>query len=581
MRERRLYGGEVYLDAQTRKRKEPIEGLHPGSAPASAPGAEADFHTLLASSLELPEDDHVAELKGPTRHRETLLSSALAAGQIGYWELDLRSRQHIASHIHKANWGRTATDTFTYDGQIESLHPDDIEGWEKAMADAIATRTPLDVECRNIWPDGSVHWIHVRGQAVYDRDGTPLRFAGVSLDVTEHKQIEESLREETRTLEILNRTGAALAGALDLQHVVQTVTDAATELSGAQFGSFFYSVIDEAGEASTLYATSGVARENASKFPVPRGTALFDTTFRDKAIIRSEDIRTDPRHGGNIPHFGLPLDHAAIVSYLAVPVIARSGEVLGGLFFGHERTGVFTERAERIVTGIAAQAAIAIDNARLFQSAQNELTERRRVEKHQELLLAELNHRVKNTLAIVLSMATQTLRHAKSTEAFRSGFEARIMALAEAHNLLTDSNWRGSSLEAIIRRVLDPYSDRGAARYIIEAEPDVQVGPRMAVSLVMAVNELATNAAKYGALSNAHGHIKIGWRIAGGGETPRLQVRWEETDGPPLRQPTRTGFGSRLIRELARDTDGQVTMDFSKTGLICTFDFPVPARSDQ
>src|SRR5262245_25090839 len=190
------------------------------------------------------------------------LSFALAAGKLGSWEFDLRARELVfTSDIYKANWGRGPDDAFNYATLLASIHPDDRDLHEHAVDEAVASRGTFDMEYRNIWPDGSVHWLRVRGRATYDHAGAPTRMAGISLDITDRKRIEESLREETRTLEILNRTGAILAANLDLERIVQTVTDAATELSGAQFGSFFYNVLDDKGESYTLYTISGVPRE--------------------------------------------------------------------------------------------------------------------------------------------------------------------------------------------------------------------------------------------------------------------------------------------------------------------------------
>jgi len=503
------------------------------------------------------------------------LRFALAAGHLGSWEFDLRTRELLfTSDIYKANWGRRPDEEFDYGILLAAIHPDDRERHEKAVDDAVASDGTLDVEYRNIWPDGTVHWLRVRGRAVYDHAGVATRMAGISLDITDRKRIEESLREETRTLEILNRIGTTLAANLDLEDIVQTVTDAATELSGAQFGSFFYNVVDDKGERYMFYTISGAPREKFAQFPMPRNTDVFEPTFRGTGIVRSDDIRKDPRYGKNAPHYGLPKGHLPVASYLAVPVISRSGEVLGGLFFGHEKARIFTERAERIVAGIAAQAAIAIDNANLFRAAQSELSERRRIEQQQTLLLGELNHRVKNTLAIVQSIATQTLRHADSAEAFRSGFEARIMALAEAHNLLTESNWGGASLRDIVERVLTPYSDEENRRFDLPQD-DVQVGPKAAVSLVMAFHELATNAAKYGALAKPEGSLRVDWKVIDAADPPRLYIRWEESGGPAVNAPARDGFGSRLIRGLAQESSGEVRLDFAPSGLVCTIDIPL------
>ncbi len=176
--------------------------------------------------------------------------------------------------------------------------------------------------------------------------------------------------EQARMLETLQRVGHALAGELNLDRIIQTVTDAATQLSGAEFGAFFYNVVREDGEAYMLYSVSGVPAEAFATFPMPRSTAVFGPTFRGEAIIRLDDVQADPRYGHNEPYRGMPPGHLPVRSYLAVPVLARSGEVHGGLFFGHSRTGVFTERSEQLVAGMAAHAGVAIDNARLYEAEQ-------------------------------------------------------------------------------------------------------------------------------------------------------------------------------------------------------------------
>ncbi|WP_244850498.1 response regulator [Caballeronia sp. SL2Y3] len=213
------------------------------------------------------------------------------------------------------------------------------------------------------------------------------------------RETEQRLREESRVLEVLNRVGTTVAAELDLSRVVQVVTDAATELSGASFGSFFYNVLDDEGGSYTLYALSGASQESFANYPMPRNTAVFGPTFGGHGIVRSDDITQDPRYGHNSPHFGMPKGHLPVRSYLAAPVVSRTGEVLGGLFFGHPQPGVFTDRAERIVKGIAAQAAIAIDNARLFQAAQNEIAERAKAQAALRDLNETLERRVTEVVA--------------------------------------------------------------------------------------------------------------------------------------------------------------------------------------
>ncbi|PRX36042.1 GAF sensor hybrid histidine kinase [Paraburkholderia sp. BL18I3N2] len=213
------------------------------------------------------------------------------------------------------------------------------------------------------------------------------------------RETEMKLREESRTLEILNRVGSTVAAELDLKRAVQIVTDAATELTGAAFGSFFYNVLDQKGGSYMLYTLSGVPKEAFERFPMPRNTAVFAPTFEGEGIVRVDDITQDPRYGHNAPHRGMPDGHLKVRSYLAAPVQSRGGEVVGGLFFGHPEPGVFTERAERIVAGIAAQAAIAIDNARLYQAAQTEIAERTKAQSALRDLNETLERRVIETVA--------------------------------------------------------------------------------------------------------------------------------------------------------------------------------------
>lgn len=207
-------------------------------------------------------------------------------------------------------------------------------------------------------------------------------------DITTKAAAERALDAQRRRFQTLNEVALTVSGNLALDKVVQRVTDVATELTGAKYGAFFYNVTNDEGEALVLYTLSGAPREAFEKFGVPRNTAVFEPTFRGTSVVRSNDIRADSRYGKNDPHYGMPKDHLPVVSYLAVPVISRSGEVLGGLFFGHPEPGIFTEESEMMAVGIAAHGAIAIDNARLHESAQREIEARRKAERAAQHLAA-------------------------------------------------------------------------------------------------------------------------------------------------------------------------------------------------
>ena len=184
------------------------------------------------------------------------------------------------------------------------------------------------------------------------------------------------------------------------------------------------------------------------------------------------------------------------------------------------------------------------------------------------LLIEELNHRVKNTLALMQAIAVQTFRSASREE--RTKFEGRLGALAEAHNLLSQERWAGSELRDVIARALQPFLLSNPDR-IRMAGPAVPLSPRLAVVLSMIVHEIATNAAKYGALSNETGRVTLDWELIADTPKPRLRLVWTESGGPAVVAPVQRGFGSRLIERSARDQlGGEATVDFLPRGVVCT-----------
>jgi serine phosphatase RsbU (regulator of sigma subunit) len=245
---------------------------------------------------------------------------------------------------------------------------------------AAAERAELDVQ------DGlgsvgtlSLAFAEPRSMSVVERSALELAAArlGRSVarlrDAREAERVEARLRAESQAAGRLYRISTALMGERELHDIVQRVTEESIALAGAQFGAFFYNVLDDRGESYMLYTIAGAPREAFEQFPMPRNTKVFDPTFRGEGIVRSADITADPRYGHNAPYYGKPKGHFPVRSYLAVPVKSRAGEVLGGLFFGHENSGVFTEDAEHSVSAVAALAAIAIENNRLQDTARRQL----------------------------------------------------------------------------------------------------------------------------------------------------------------------------------------------------------------
>ena len=364
---------------------------------------------------------------------------------------------------------------------------------------------------------------------IKDLNGRLVGASKIARDITLQKQAEEALRDESRILELLNKAGTAIAGQLDLQTLVQTVTDSATELSGARFGAFFYNVTNAQGESFLLYALSGAARESFEKFGLPRNTPIFDATFRGTGVVRVADITKDPRYGTMSPHHGMPKGHLPVRSYLAAPVTSRSGEVIGGLFFGHPQPNVFTEKAERLIVGIAAQAAVAIDNARLYEAAQREIARRERAEdalreadRRKDEFLATLAHELRNPLAPI-RQAALIAQAASATEIQKRWSQEVIGRQVEHMSLLLDDlldisritrgmlevRKRTTELASVVDAAVEtarPLIDAKHHLLTIEMPSEPVHLTADPLRLAQVLSNLLTNAAKY---TDAAGQIRL------------------------------------------------------------------------
>jgi PAS domain S-box-containing protein len=215
--------------------------------------------------------------------------------------------------------------------------------------------------------DGRLLNISLAVSPIKNRDGVVIGASKVARNITSQKESEKLIAKHMERLELLNVVGRSINESLDLQQILQQVTDSTTKLTGAAFGAFFYNQVNQEGESYRLYTISGILREAFANFAMPRNTALFHPTFSGEGVVRSDDITQDPRYGKNAPFFGKPSRHLPVISYLAVPVKTKSGEVIGGLFFGHQEKAIFKEEHEELVLTVASQAAIAIENSMLFK----------------------------------------------------------------------------------------------------------------------------------------------------------------------------------------------------------------------
>jgi PAS domain S-box-containing protein len=373
-------------------------------------------------------DDHesAGRSSGPSILKDRLHEAEAASG-IGAFVLDLSTREWAWSPPLAALFGFSPEKApASFEDWLHAVFVDDVPKIRHAM-DTARNGGGFYVEFRV--KASPLSWLAGKGHADPRPDSGRL-LRGSFYDINERKQLEArllasnetlearlgELREEARALEVLNRTGIAIGAELGLERLVQTVTDAGVELSGAQFGAFFYNVIRADGEAYTLYTLSGAPREAFAGFPMPRNTEVFEPTFRGTGVVRSPDILADPRYGKMEPYHGMPQGHLPVRSYLAVPVLSRTGEVLGGLFFGHGQPGIFTARAERLLVGLAAHAAVAIDNSRLYQTSQQEVAARIEAEKKLQDLNRSLEERALQRAA---ELASSNLKLEESERRFR------------------------------------------------------------------------------------------------------------------------------------------------------------------
>jgi two-component sensor histidine kinase len=203
-----------------------------------------------------------------------------------------------------------------------------------------------------------------------------------------------------------------------------------------------------------------------------------------------------------------------------------------------------------------------------------ERQERRRAERQRELLVAELSHRVKNTLAAVIAIARQTARRSRSVTEYRDTLLSRLHALSEAHALVFEANWNEASLRQVIERTLAPFRPKDDERLVIDG-PEIKVKPKAALSLTLVFHELMTNAVKHGALSAEHGRVSARWKTSSAnGAGPRVELVWKEEGGPAVSPPTETGFGTLILqRSVEHELDGRARFSYPDTGLVCEIAF--------
>lgn len=443
------------------------------------------------------------------------LEVALATSGFGDWRWDLASDVTDMSPRAAEIAGVEPGPIMSWVQMLEHVHPEDQAPIQQAVLEALEARAPYEVEYRIRRPtDGALRWLRVRGRVLVGDDDQPLGMLGVLADITDAKLEDAQIRADRARL--------------------------------AESEARFRAMADSA--PSPIWVTD----ENGA-------LEFANRAFQDLAGVPMDQLTGDAWI--QLMH---PEDRDHVVEARAA---ARRGE--------RENTWEARFRIGDEWRWLRTASRARTDEAGAFQGFVGlamDVTDTRQAEEHQRLLINELNHRVKNTLATIQSLARQTLREGISMTEARDRLTERLLALSTAHNVLTRENWDSADIADIASEAVRPYDDPPGARIMIEG-PRARVAPNVALAVSMALHELATNAQKYGALSAAGGRVTLTWRLAGTRDA--VELEWCEAGGPPVQTPATKGFGSRLLSGLTGELGAPATIEYAPAGLCCRLRAPV------
>jgi PAS domain S-box-containing protein len=447
------------------------------------------------------------------RENDNRLRLALEATRTGIWDIDVPAGTLTFDERCRELLEIRTGDPLTYELFLSLLHPADRATILDHIEHFIDPHGSGEIraEHRVHVPEGSEErWVAVQGKTYFEA-GQPIRVTGTLRDITPRKHTEEALKARER----------------QLMDALQAASMAAFEFDNRR------NRLVKSPRLNEIYG-----------YPPDHEITLSDVQSRC--------------HPDDIERFCATFAPDSTVS-------AQNFEVEFRLLLPGETLRWVSSRGEyaRDPDGrVIKTRGVVMD-----------VTDRKHVEERQILLMHELNHRVKNTLATVQSVVNRTLRGDSRTEGMRRDIEQRLLALSRAHDVLTRENWESASLRSVVAEVLRPYQE--SANRLIASGPELRLPPQNVLGLSMALHELATNAAKYGALSVPGGTVEITWTVEAGAH-PKLVLRWQEQNGPPLSPPQHHGFGTRLIeRSLAHAEGSKVTLRYSPEGVECRFELPL------
>ena len=469
-------------------------------------------------------------------------------------------------------------------------------------------------DTRRVRKDGVIVEVSLTISPVRDAGGLIVGASKIARDITQRKLAEESLRRQGAQLKIVSELAAAFTAELDLERLIQAVTDAGRELSGAAFGAFFYTATSKEGEAFLLYTLSGAPRQAFEKFGVPRNTPIFHPTFSGQGVVRIGDVQKDPRYGQLPPHHGMPPGHLPVRSYLAVPVVDKARKVIGGLFFGHPEPDVFTEQAEELLVAIAAQAAVAIENAQLYEAQRKSAEDLRlagleaeRQSRMKDEFLATLSHELRTPLQSIIGWLQILRSDDSSADDLQQGLEvidrnaqnqARIIEdLLDMSRILSGKvrlDVQRVGLASVIESALETVRPAAEAKEIeLQAILDPLAKPISGDPnrLQQIFWNLLSNAIKFTpkggkvqvVLERVNSHLEVNIADSGAGISPEFLShvfeRFRQADASITRAQGGLGLGLAIVKHLVELHGGTVRVKSPGIGKGSTFAVFLPLAS--
>ncbi len=481
-----------------------------------------------------------------------LICSVLEAGRIGIWSWDIRSKRVTrSSNLEEICGLSPGSMEATKTGIEDAVHPEDRPALVAAMQEALQTLSPRRVQYRLLpKPGAEERWIETLATVIVE-GGKAAILLGTCRDVTDRAQVHRELRIRAKQQEVVARLGAQALTELGLQRFFDDSVTTIAETLDVELVTILELV---PGDAELLL------RAGTGWIPGLVGTALVSTdrdsqagfTLASGGPVIVNDLASETRFTAQSL-----LHQHGVVSGLTLPIAGRDGRTYGVIGVHTTKRRSFSENDVSFLAAVANMIAGAI--------------QRRQLDQRHELMIRELRHRSGNLFAQLLALLSQTAKNSKNIAELVPKFEARVLALANAHRLITESGWRSASLTEILNPLLAPYLDR-----ISLTGPEVFLEPDPTFGLSAAVHELATNASKYGSLSARSGRVDVIWSVQRTELGLTLLFDWKERNGPPHKRNRRPGFGSKLIHTvIERQLNGKVEQSFGPKGMEAKLTIPL------